>query len=43
MFANSHRNIQLDITQHSDKNYFSRSIDPVYANCHADSGTSKLI
>lgn len=31
-------NIALDMTQDSDKNYFSRSMKPIYDSCKADAG-----
>ncbi|CZT23891.1 uncharacterized protein RCC_09606 [Ramularia collo-cygni] len=32
-------NIALDMTQDSEKNYFSRSMQPIYDSCKMDSGT----
>lgn len=32
-------NIKLDMTQDSDKNFFSKSMKPIYESCKVDSGT----
>ena len=32
----------MDVTQDSNKNYFSRTILPVYEECDLDKGVSRL-
>lgn len=39
--ANQQSLLNLDITQHSDQNYFSAAMEPVYDECKNDKGNSE--